>query len=114
MKIGIDIGGSHVGVGLIEKDKIIDSEDRILSRDDRHDVKESLIGYCLELINLLVDRNNIEIKDIELIGIAVPGDIRNGLIEKSDNLGLYNFDIVSRLKKFFDIPVQIRNDAKCA
>jgi len=30
MKIGIDIGGSHIGIGIIDKDKIIFSKDKNL------------------------------------------------------------------------------------
>ena len=30
MRIGVDLGGSHVGIGLVDGDKIIDIKDRIL------------------------------------------------------------------------------------
>ena len=36
MRIGVDLGGSHIGVGLIEGDKIIgEPKDKILTRQDR-------------------------------------------------------------------------------
>ena len=35
MKIGIDLGGSHIGVGLIDGTNIIAIKDKILTREDR-------------------------------------------------------------------------------
>ena len=32
MKIGVDLGGSHVGIGLVDGDKIIDIKDKIFTR----------------------------------------------------------------------------------
>lgn len=114
MRIGIDIGGSHIGVGLIDGDKIVDSVEKNFNREDRHNIQEVIINSCLEFINTLTDRNSIPIEEIECVGIAAPGDIKNGFIMRSDNLGIYNFDIVSRLKNLIRLPVKVRNDAKCA
>ena len=32
MKIGVDLGGSHIGVGLVEDYKLIDTVDKFFSR----------------------------------------------------------------------------------
>ena len=40
MRIGIDIGGSHVGVGLINKGVIVNMEEQILTRQDRVNIEE--------------------------------------------------------------------------
>lgn len=48
------------------------------------------------------------------------GTIKGGEILKADNLGIYNFDLVKILKEElkysekFNIPIILRNDAKCA
>ena len=45
MRIGIDLGGSHIGVGLIEEDKILGNvKDKILTRQDRVHIEESIIN----------------------------------------------------------------------
>ena len=80
MKIGVDLGGSHIGVGLIEGINIVDSEDKILTRSDRAEIEKSVTNEITRMINVLCDRNNINIKDLELIGIASPGTISNGVI----------------------------------
>ena len=56
----------------------------------------------------------MKIHEIELIGIASPGTIKNGIIIKATNLGIKNFNIVRKLKEYFNIEIKIRNDAKCA
>lgn len=71
-KIGVDIGGSHIGVGLIDGVSIVDSEDKILTRTDRIDIQKSIINEITRMINSLCSKNNIEVKNIELIGIASP------------------------------------------
>ena len=115
MRIGIDLGGSHIGVGLIEEDKIIGNvKDKILTRQDRVHIEESIINEIVRLVNELLAENNLSLKDIELIGIASPGTISNGFIVKAGNLNLKNFNIVGILKEKLNIPIYIRNDGKCA
>ena len=114
MKIGVDLGGSHIGVGLIDGINIIDSEEKILTRADRVDIKTSITNEITRMINSLCFKNNIFISDIELIGIASPGTISNGVIVKAGNLGIRNFDLIGSLKKNFQNRIYLRNDAKCA
>ena len=114
MRVGIDIGGSHVGIGLIDSDKIIDTIDINLTREDRHDFFGSILRISISSINELLNRNSIDLNSIDLIGIAAPGDIRDNKIVRSDNLGLYDSDIAGKIYEYFNIPVQVRNDAKCA
>ena len=72
MKIGVDIGGSHIGVGLIDGVSIVDSEDKILTRTDRIDIQKSITNEITRMINSLCSKNNIDVKELELIGIASP------------------------------------------
>ena len=115
MRIGIDLGGSHIGVGLIEEDKIVGNvKDKILTRQDRVHIEESIVNEIVRLVNELLVENNLSLEDIELIGIASPGTISNGYIVKAGNLNLKNFNIVGILKEQLNVPIYIRNDGKCA
>lgn len=114
MKIGIDLGGSHIGIGLIENDKILILKERNFNRQDRENLKDNIIKYTQKMIFEILKEKNILISDIELIGIASPGTIANGVIEKAENLKLENFDFAGILKEKYNIPVIIRNDAKAA
>jgi len=114
MKIGIDIGGSHIGVGLIEKQKILASKERNFTREDRKNFETTILRFISEMVDELLKDNQLPIEAIELIGIAAPGTISEGKIVKAGNLNLQNFEIISHLKKEFHNPIQIRNDGKCA
>lgn len=110
MKIGIDLGGSHIAIGVIDdKGYIVEKiEKRLLSKDKKN-IKETIENYIIKNTNELMSKYKIK-----EIGIAVPGTIRGTTILKSVNLGVSNYDIVENLKKEIDLPIKIKNDAKCA
>lgn len=116
MKIGIDIGGSHVAIGLINGNgKIIAKEDQDLNNDLRSkDYCKKLVNTIIELITKILEEKKIDIKEIRLIGIAIPGTVSETHIIKAKNLHIKDFNIVSEINKYFSIPIVLRNDAKCA
>lgn len=114
MRIGIDIGGSHVGVGLVENGKIVNIEEQNLTRQDRVDTRHSIVKIIIDLLNKVMEKSNVDLKDIEFVGIASPGTISNNVIIQATNLGLENFDLIGELSKFINVPMQIKNDSKCA
>lgn len=110
MKIGIDLGGSHISIGVVDKDgKILDKRDKHL-----RGIAKRLIMPTIEetiISNIKEYQKNYKITEI---GIAVPGSVKNDKILKSVNLGLKDYDLVGVIKKEIDLPIKIRNDAKCA
>lgn len=116
MKIGIDIGGSHVGIGLIDsRGSIIAKTDEDLSNEIKDEkYSEKLVKTIIDGITYILDSKKINIKDISLIGIAIPGTVSSTHIIKADNLHIKNFNISSEINKYFNIPISLRNDAKCA
>lgn len=114
MKIGIDVGGSHIGLGLVnEKGKIIykKEKDYLFYEED---MSEVVIGTIILLIKEVIEKNKIKVQEIERVGIAIPGTVSNGSIIKAKNLGIQNLEIQRELKKVFNIPIILKNDAKCA
>lgn len=116
MKIGIDIGGSHIGIGLINSSgTIIAKEEKDLTNNgEKQEYGIRLVNNIIELITKILDEKEIDIKQVSLIGMAIPGTVSNTHIIKADNLHIKDFDIVSEINKYFNIPVSLRNDAKCA
>ena len=116
MKIGIDIGGSHVAIGLInESGTIIAKEEKDLNNHLREEnYSEKLVNTIIELITKILEDKKIDVNKISLIGIAVPGTVSDTHIIKADNLHIKNFNIVSEINKFYNIKIMLRNDAKCA
>lgn len=115
MKIGIDIGGSHIAIGLINNDlNIIDKIEETHTEEEKQNLEETLTKKTILGVNQILDRNKLEINQIELIGIACAGTIKEGYIVKAENLKIYNFPIVKKLKEVLKTKIIIRNDAKCA
>lgn len=112
MKVGIDIGGSHMAIGVInERNEIIEKYEKDYTEEEKSNIIPTIEKYIIETINKIKNIHNIE---IEKIGIAVPGSTKNGIINKAVNLGIVNYDIEKAINSKIQIPVQVRNDAKCA
>lgn len=114
MKIGIDVGGSHIGLGIVnENGEIVykKEKDYLIYEDD---MSEVVIETIILLIRNAIKENKINIDEIQSIGIALPGTVTNGVLIKAENLGIRNLEIVKELKKVFNIPIYVQNDAKCA
>ena len=110
MKIGIDLGGSHVAIGVVDNNGvIIEKKERRILAKEKKDICTFIENYIVENVNELM-----KIHKISSIGIAIPGTINKTTIIKSVNLGIENYNIVERLKEKLTIPIKIKNDAKCA
>lgn len=109
MKIGIDMGGSHVAIGIVnENGKIIEKFDKDIKTMGEQ-AKIEMATYIIENISKIKENY-----DIEEIGIGAPGTTKNGILTNLVNLEIKEFDIISILERHFDIPIKLKNDAKCA
>ena len=57
MKIGIDLGGSHIGIGLIEGYELKATVDKFFVTEDRKDMENAILRNIDELINKLLIEN---------------------------------------------------------
>lgn len=116
MNIGIDLGGSHIGVGIVDNEgNIISKKDIDIYIEKIEDVKKFIIQTIVSSIKSLLDGSKITIENIELIGIGTPGEPQDGIIKRIVNLGITDFNIVQQLKKELQFDnIIIRNDGKCA
>ncbi len=110
MKIGIDLGGSHIAIGVVDKNGIIvERTEKRLKNIDKKDIKKTIEKCIIEDVKEFQKKYNIE-----SVGIAIPGTVNEKSIIKSVNLGIENYNIVDILEKEINLPIKIRNDAKCA
>lgn len=110
MKIGIDIGGSHIAIGVVDdKYKIIEKTEKRLMSKEKRDIENSIESYIVSNVKELIKKYGID-----EIGIAAPGTIKGKEIVSAGNLGIRNYKLVENLERKIDIPIKIRNDAKCA
>jgi glucokinase len=102
LNIGIDIGGRHVGMGVVdEKGNIINKS--IVELDENIDIE-----YIFASINKYISENS----DVKSIGIGVPGLCNGSIIEYTPNLPFKNIDVLNYVKT--RLPVYLGNDATCA
>ena len=109
MKIGIDLGGSHIGFGVIENETILEKYEKDFTDEDKAHIIEVIEEYIVGKVKELEEKY-----DIESIGIAIPGSVKDGNILKMVNLGIYNYNIKQSLEEKLNKPINVRNDAKCA
>lgn len=114
-KIGIDLGGTNIAVGVVnEKDEIVGRGKR--KTNAPRPVEEIFKDMADASLDAVADAG-ITLDDITSIGIGIPGSINKstGYIEYSNNL---KFDMVPAIELFStfipNIPIFIDNDANCA
>ena len=114
MKIGVDVGGSHIGLGLVNKEGELilkkEKDYEKIEEDMSYIVLETIVSLTREILK----ENSIRKEKIESIGIAFPGTVSETSVIKAENLGIKNLEVVTKLEKEFNIPIYIENDAKCA
>lgn len=110
MNIGIDLGGSHIAIGVINCKGIIEEkiEKRIMAKE-KQNIKNTIEEYIIKNVKEFMKKY-----EISKIGIAIPGTVNETTIIKSVNLNIENYNIVEGLQKSLKVPISIRNDAKCA
>lgn len=110
MKIGIDLGGSHIAIGVIDGNgTILEKVEKRLRTIEKKAIRNTIEEYIVKYV--IAFRQKYKITEV---GIAIPGTVTESEILKSVNLGIKNYPIVEELKKKIDLPIKIRNDAKCA
>lgn len=110
MKIGVDIGGSHIAIGVVNNSgRIVEKIEKRLTSIEKKDIKKSIEDYIIE--HTLQFMKNYEIDEM---GIAIPGTAVDGVVLTSGNLKIRDYNIVEKLNEKIKLPIKVRNDAKCA
>lgn len=110
INVGIDLGGSHVAIGVVNKNGIIlEQFEKDFTIKEKENVLHVAIKYIVDTIRELKHKYEL----IEF-GIGMAGSISNGTILRSVNLGVENYDIKTELEAKTGLTVHIKNDAKCA
>ena len=114
MYVGIDLGGTNIAAGLVDDTGQIiakDSTPTLLPRDYKEIVKD-MAG----LTESLIKKTGLTVDDIKGIGIGCPGSIdsKNGEVAFSNNLKMHHVHMIDEMKKYFNLPMSILNDADAA
>ena len=109
MNIGIDIGGSHIAVGLVQDSVIIIKKEHNWTEQEKNNFFESVEKYSKNLIEEIIIEN-VDTK-IGKIGIGFPAaNITDGKVTKFGQ----TIDLTKILSEYFNIPTFLKNDVKCS
>lgn len=115
MRVGIDIGGMSIKLGLVNEVYEIIASKVIPTGSDRCKPEE-IIENMAQAVKELLQENKIELNECRGIGIACPGtsDPKTGIVLYSNNLRWKNVPMVSIMGNYLDVPMAIANDADAA
>lgn len=113
--IGIDLGGTNIAAGLVGEDASLKNHLSIPTKSGRsaREIVRDMAGLARKAAALY----GIDWKDIEAVGIGVPGTANRdtGMVEYANNLGFYKEPIVPMLEEELPgKPIRFDNDANAA
>ena len=114
MYIGIDLGGTNIAVGLV------DENGKILAKADTPTLAErdytEIVADMIKLSEKVVSDAGFSMNDVKAIGVGTPGsvDYEKGTVAYANNLKFYDTPVAEEIKKYYDIPVVLENDANAA
>ncbi len=113
--IGIDLGGTKILIGLVEKEsgKVVS---HIKKKTKKEKGPENIVRKMVEGVEELLEESGKSFTEISSIGIGSAGQIdrKNGVIIGAPNLDCYNLNLKEILQNKFNIPVFVGNDVEVA
>ena len=113
--IGIDLGGTKILIGLVEKEsgKVVS---HIKKKTKKEKGPENIVRKMVEGVKELLEESGKSFTEISSIGIGSAGQIdrKNGIIIGAPNLDCYNLNLKEILQDKFNIPVFVGNDVEVA
>lgn len=113
--VGVDIGGMSIKVGIVDENGTIYNKKSFVTRLDvePNQVMKELADFIIERVKEI----KLSLKDIQGIGLGIPGTILNDTIRYSNNLNWNMVPACDYLADFLNYPrnkVFAENDANCA
>ena len=113
MRIGIDVGGTGIQVGLVNKDLQIISEASIPTRTDL-DFEEQVRQMAACVLSV-ISSAGIDPDAVESVGVGIPGIASDsGEIIKCTNMGWHHVPFREVFNRYYNKPVFVDNDANVA
>ena len=113
-RIGIDVGGTGIKVG------VIDEKLKILAEKSIHTCTTipfpEQVGRIAECVLATAEAAGLRRDQIVSVGVGIPGvsNLATGEVVKCTNMGWYHVPFRDEFRKHLDVPVFIDNDANVA
>ena len=113
VRIGVDVGGTGIQVGIVNDSNQITAQDSIVTRPDLPFTEQ--IRQMAECILSLVQSNGLQEQDIQHVGVGIPGIASpEGVVIKCANLGWNHVPFREEFNRVLNRPVYLDNDANVA
>lgn len=112
-RIGIDLGGTNMAAGIVDETYAVLCRKSIKTRKDG--TPEEIADDMAVLVHDLCSEFGIDEREIETVGIGIPGSVSNdGIVEDANNIGFYYVPFERMMQDRLTMPVQTVNDARAA
>ena len=114
IRIGIDVGGTGIQVGVLDEQRKILVEESIPTRTSIPFSEQ--IAHIAECVLYATEKAGFTPGQIESIGAGIPGiaSYSTGEIIKCPNMGWNHVPFREEFRKHLDVPIYIDNDANVA
>lgn len=115
MRVGVDIGGMSIKIGLVDDSKKIVAKKVIPTQSDVLPA-EGVVANIADAIITLLEENNLAVEQCESIGVACPGTVdgRTGVVLYSNNIRWEDVPMLDILREKLPVPMFLANDADAA
>lgn len=112
--IGIDLGGTKISTALSDLNGEIVSQTTVPTKAEEGEIP--VLNRIINSVSSVIEDSSADLSEIKAIGIGSPGplDAEKGVIIYTPNLPFKDFNLVEPLKKKFNLPVFLDNDANVA
>lgn len=110
--IGIDVGGTNLKAGLVDENGTILATER--TPLGTFTTPEAFAQTLAELSRAVLDSAGKDKREIEYVGIGIPGAVAGGEILYTCNIPMRDVPLSDLFRRHLDIPVLLENDANCA
>ena len=112
--IGVDLGGTNIVAGLV--DEHLEIIDKCSVKTNVPRSIESIVQDMVLMVYTLMERNELDVKDVASVGVGVPctANPENGHMEDANNLSFEDVPFLTLLGEQLPCPVHFDNDANVA
>ncbi len=113
-RIGVDLGGTNIAVGVISEDLKIIGRGKVKTNCPRP--AEEIFDDIAVAVNMAIEDAGISKDDVLSVGIGTPGTVNKatGYIEFANNLNFTQVPAKKMLEERIGKTVYLDNDANCA
>lgn len=114
MRVGIDLGGTNIAVGIVDSDYRILAKHSIPTLAQRP--YQGIVKDMASAVRQALELAHISLEDCDGIGIGSPGacNMQTGVVVYSNNISWNNVPVCEELRRYLPLPTALSNDANCA